>query len=130
MVDWGSTKIKRKVSCTLEAEMLALKESLNTGIYIGCLLSEFIFNDFKENKFEIEAFTDNLPVEKSIRSSKQVNEKRLRVDVGEVQRLLEDKEVKDVKWIPGEDQLANGLTKRDVKMDTLLNLITPKNIDH
>ena len=55
-----------------------------------------------------------------------MNEKRLRVDVGEVQRLLEDKEVQDVKWIPGEDQLANGLTKRDVKMDNLLDLMTLK----
>ena len=125
VVDWGSTKIKRKVSSTLEAEMLALKESLNTGIYIGCLMSEFLFNNFKENQLEIEAFTDNLPVENSIRSSKQVSEKRLRVDVGEVQRLLEDREVKDIKWISKDDQLANGLTKRGAQMDDLLQLMIP-----
>ena len=100
VLDWSSVKIKRKVSSTLEAEALSLKGALDNAIYIGSLLSEFISGDFKENKLKVEAFTDNKPVEQSIRSTKQVHEKRLRVDLGEVQRLLEEGEVQDVKWIP------------------------------
>lgn len=114
ILDWGSSKIKRKVSSTLEAEILALKEALNNAIYLGSLLTEFIFNDFVKNRFQIFAFTDNKPVEQNIRSTKQVKEKRLRIDIGEIQRMLTNDEVKDVQWIPTKDQIADGLTKRDV----------------
>lgn len=114
ILDWGSSKIKRKVSSTLEAEILALKESLNNAIYLGSLLTEFMFDDFVENRFPIFAFTDNKPTEQNIRSTKQVKEKRLRIDVGEIQRMLANGEIKDVKWVPTTDQIADGLTKRDV----------------
>ena len=87
VLDWSSVKIKRKVSSTLEAEALSLKGALDNAIYIGSLLSEFISGDFKENKLKVEAFTNNKPVEQSIRSTKQAHEKRLRVDLREVQRL-------------------------------------------
>ena len=119
VLDWSSVKIKRKVSSTLEAEALSLKGALDNAIYISSLLSEFISGDFKENKLKVEAFTDNKPVEQSIRSTKQVHEKRLRVDLGEVQRLLEEEKVQDVKWIR-----TDGLTERDVSVNNLLELVS------
>ena len=94
-MDWSSVKMKRKVSSTLEAEALSLRGALDNAIYIASLLSEFISGDFKENKFKVEAFTDNKPVEQSIRSTRQAHEKRLRVELGEVQRLVEEGEVQD-----------------------------------
>ena len=121
VLDWGSIKIKRKVSSTLEVQ--ALKETINNAIYIGSLISEFIYDDFTKNKIAIEAYTDNKPVEQSVRSTKQVHERRLRVDMGEVQRLLEDKEIVDIKWIPTNLQLADGLTKRDINMQKLFSVI-------
>ena len=114
ILDWGSSKIKRKVSSTLEAEILALKESLDNAIYLGSLLTEFMFNDFTLNRIPIIAFTDNKPAEQNIRSTKQVKEKRLRIDIGEIQRMITNGEVKDVQWVPTNDQIADGLTKRDV----------------
>ena len=124
ILDWTSTKIQRVVSSTLEAEALALKEGLNGAIYLGCLLTEFLYGDFKTNRIDIDAFIDNEPVERSIRSTKQVSEKRLRVDIGEIQRLIEDKEVKDVAWVSKTEQLADGLTKRDVNMHGLMNILS------
>ena len=82
-----------------------------------------MFGDFNINKIPIEAFTDNRPTEQSIRSTKQVQEKRLRIDIGEIQRLIEHKEITDVKWICKEKQLADGLTKRDVDMENVMNMI-------
>ena len=122
MLDWSSVKIKRTVSSILEAEALSLKEALDNAIFIGSLLSEFISGDFKENKLKVEAFADNKPVEQSNRSTKQVHEERLRLDLGEVQRLLEEEEVQDVKSIPTELQLEDGLTKRDVLLTICWNL--------
>ena len=75
------------------------------------------------NKIAIEAYTDNMPVEQSVRSTKQVHERRLRVDIGVVQRLLDDKEIVDIKWIPTNLQLADVLTKRDINMQKLFSVI-------
>ena len=122
IIDWNSTKIQRVVSSTLEAEALSMKEALNNAVYLGSFLSELLYDDFKTNMIPIEGFTDNRPTDQSIRSTKQVSEKRLRIDIGEIQRLIEDKEIRDVKWIPKEEQLADGLTKRDVNMDNLCYL--------
>ena len=124
ILDWSSTKIQRVVSSTLEAEALALKEGLNAAIYLGSLLSEFYYDDFKINKIKIEAFIDNEPCERSIRSTKQVSEKRLRVDIGEIQRMIENKEVHDVSWVSKKEQLADGLTKRDVHMEALMKILS------
>ena len=123
IIDWNSTKIQRKVSSTLEAEALSLKEALSNAIYLGSFLTELMFGDFNINKFPIEAFTDNRPTEQSIRSTEQVQEKRLRIDIGEIQRLIEQKEITDVKWICKEKQLADGLTKRDVDMENVMNIL-------
>ena len=112
VLDWSSAKIKRKASSLLQAEAISLKGVLDNAIYIGSLLSEFISGDFKENKLKVEAFTDNKPVKQSIRSTKQVHEKSLWVNLGEVQRLLEEGEVQD------------GLTKIDVSMNNLLELVS------
>ena len=85
---------------------------MDNAVYIGSLLSEFISGNFKENKLKVEAFTDNKPVEQRIRSTKQVHEKRLRVDLGEVQRLLEEGEVQVVKWIPTEFPVSGWSDKK------------------
>ena len=52
ILDWSSTKIQRVVSSTLEAEALALKEGLNSTIYLGCLLTEFLYDTFETNKLK------------------------------------------------------------------------------
>ena len=71
-------------------------------------------------KIPIEGFTYDQPTEQSNRFTMQVSEKRVRIGMEEIQRLIEDKEIQDVKWISKEKQLADGLTKRDVNMDDLL----------
>jgi len=113
VIDWALRKIKRKDSSTLEAEALSLKETTNNGIYIGCLLSEFLHDDFAKNRIPIEVYTDNKPLEQCVRSIKQVQERRLRVDIGEVQQLLEEKEIVDIKWISTKETPADDLNERD-----------------
>ena len=121
---WTGVQSNQKKSLKHLRSRSTLNGALDNAIYIGSLLSEFISGDFKENQLKVEAFTDNKPFEQSIRSTKQVHEKRLQVDLGEVQRLLEEGEIQDVKWIPTESQLADGLTKRYVSMNNLLELVS------
>ena len=54
-----------------------------------------------------------------VHSTKQVKEKRFCIVIGEIQEMLERNDVKEIKWIPGEMQSANCLTKRGASSDPL-----------
>ena len=57
-------------------------------------------------------------------SSKQAEEKRLRIDIAEVQCMLESKEINEINWIPSKENLADGLTKRGIDTSVLLQCIS------
>jgi len=40
-----------------------------------------------------------------------------------MERMLREKEVKELKWCTTKDQLADGLTKKGVMMDKLKNIV-------
>ena len=41
--------------------------------------------------------------------------KRLRIDLAEINRMIQDGELKELKWVPSKEQLADVLTKQDAK---------------
>ena len=91
-LSWISNKVRRKVSSTLSAETLALNDALDDAVYLKCLISEIYHDNVRESKIPILAYTDNKSLAESLRSTKQVQEKRLRIDIAEVQRMLESEE--------------------------------------
>ena len=54
---------------------------------------------------------------------KQVKEKRLRITMARIQELLENGNIKKVKWISNNHQLADPLTKRGASSKRLLNCL-------
>ena len=54
-----------------------------------------------------------------MRTAKQVKEKCLRFVIGEIQEILKRNDVREIKWIQGEMQSANCLTKRGTSSDPL-----------
>ena len=60
----------------------------------------------------------------SIGVLKKSNAKLLaRVDIAEVQRLVDDKEIKDINWIPSDEMLGDGLTKGDRYVEKLKEIL-------
>ncbi len=105
---WHASKIKRVVRSTLAAETLSLVEGLETGLYQRELLSEFT----GRKGFPIIGYVDNKSVTQALNSTKMVDDKCLRVDIGALKEMLGTGKVQSVKWCTGEMQLANCLTKR------------------
>ena len=95
-LSWISNKVRRKVSSTLSAETIAL----NDAVYLKHLISEIYHDNVRESKISILAYIDNKSLDESLRSTKQVQEKRLRIDIAEVQRMLESKGINEINWIP------------------------------
>ena len=119
-LSWTSNKIKRKVSSTLAAETLAMHDALDEAIYLGSLISEIYCNSYAVNKIPITVYTDNRSLHQNIHSTKQVHEKRLRINIAEIQRMLASGEVHVIEWVPSNLQLADCLTKRGADPDSLL----------
>ena len=114
--------LKRVVDNTLAAETISMKVGIDAAIYIGHMINEFYDDCFQSNPIPVLSFTDNRSLEEAARSTKQVAGRRLRVDMAELKRLLGTKELEDLKWCDWKSQLADGLTKKGVLMDTLLKM--------
>ena len=116
-VSWRANKIKRVVRSTLAAETLALQEGLEEAMYIRTMIFELL-----GHKVPIVGYVDNRSLVEAVYSTKQVNDRRLRIDMGAIKELLNG-EVKQIKWTPGFSQVANCLTKRGASGRDLLNVI-------
>ena len=76
----------------------------------------------------IEAFMDNQSVEDALYSTKSVDEKRLRIDIGSIEQMLTTEEVAKIQWIPGDKIIANGLTKRGAQTYDLLRTVQERRL--
>ena len=118
-IAWSCAKIRRVVKSTLAAEMLSYADALDRAIYPQQVISKLTsFDDIP-----IDAFVDNKSVVEAVYSTKSAEDKLLRIDVGSVKELLERKIINTVQWIPGEQMLANPLTKLGASCLDLLKCI-------
>nr|XP_034319149.1 uncharacterized protein LOC109620710 [Crassostrea gigas] len=118
-IHWQANKIKRVVRSTIAAEALSLQEGLESALYYRKLLEEICHLD--SDKVPITAFVDNKSVVEALKSTKMVDDKRLRIDIAAIKEIKNNNVL--VKWIPGKVQLANCLTKRGADGMQLLNIL-------
>ena len=124
---WQSNKIKRVVKSTLAADMLSLSDALDYAIYVRHIISELTV--LKEGELLIRAYVDNQSVVGTLYSTKTVDDKRLRIDIGAFKQLMQRNEVTSVQWIPGKKMSANALTKRGTASFYLLELLQSGNLN-
>ena len=117
---WESRKIRRVVKSTLAAETLALSDAAETAIYIKHIINEMV-NDVT---LPIVCYTDNKSLVDVLDSKKNVDDKRLRIDLALLKEMLQSKEVASIQWVSTSGQLANCLTKRGASPAQLLAAIS------
>ena len=119
---WEAKKIRRVVKSTLAAETLALVEALDMAFYLGSILSE-ILHKSNSAKIPIECYVDNKSLWENTQSTKNVTEKRLRIDLASIKDMLQKGEISEIKWIESAHQLSDCFTKRGVSCETLQNIL-------
>ena len=119
-LSWSAKKIKRVVRSTLAAEMLALQEGIEDGCYLRQMLAE-VLN--LEIRIPLIVYCDCRSVIDAVYSTKLVDDRKLRIDIGAVREALKRGEVTSVQWCPGTDQLANCMTKKGADGRHLLSII-------
>ena len=117
---WNSNKVKRVVGSTLAAEALSLKSSIDHGIYLRAMLAEILGTDILE--IPIRAHTDSNNLYQAVYSTKFVDDKKLRLDIAQIQEAVSEENVQVI-WIKAEEMLADCLTKKGVNGDLLMEAL-------
>ena len=64
-------------------------DGLETAFYLGCILTEIIYQNKGENVMPIESLIGNKSLFDSIHSTKMTNDKHLRVDLATIKKIME-----------------------------------------
>ena len=114
---WNTNKVKRVVKSTLAAEALALEEAIAHALYLQAILKELLVDII-----DIVCVVDSNNLLKAVSSSRDVEDKRLRIDVASVKETMAVEGIR-VFHVPGNDMIANCLTKRGARVDDLMDMI-------
>ena len=109
-------EFQRVVRSTLAAETLAFINGSETGIYLSELFTE-IYG--LKSKINIKGITDNKSLFETSNTTKNVDDKRLRVEISMIRQMLERKEI-EIIHVKSENNLSNALTKKGASTKTLL----------
>ena len=118
LLSWQSKKLKRVARSSLTAETLAMLDGVEASLYIRDL-----FKELYGHYLPIEVFTDNKSLIDALKSSKYVNEKRLRIDIAALKECISKNQVQIGKWINSKEQLADPLTKQGANPYALLKVL-------
>lgn len=94
---------------TLAAEALSLVEGLGVCYYVKSILQE-IFNLETKQSIPFKCYTDNESLCQNIHSTKLISEKRLRLDLANVEQRVDQGDV-FVTWIKTSCQISDCMTK-------------------
>lgn len=122
-ITWQSKRIRRVVRSTLAGETLAMADAVDNGIFVASLYTELMTGKAKPTELPIICITDCHSLSDAIKSTKQVTEKRLRIEVSSIRELIEQEQIKAVKWIDTKHQLADCLTKNGASCIIMLKAL-------
>ena len=120
-LSWQANKIKRVVRSSLAAEALSLQEGLEDAIYMKHLLCELL--SLPATCLPIFSFVDSKGLVEAVHSTRLVDDKRLRINVGAIKDSLAKHEIETVYWLPGTAQIVNCMTKRGAAGFQLLSAL-------
>ena len=126
-VNWQSKRIQRVVHNSLAAEAPALSDGVGSGIYFSKFLSELLFNN--TYCIPVEVVTDSKSLCDAFHSKKKVLEKCLQIDITLLKEFIDKRSITNIHYVPGQNQLANVLTKKGASskefFNTLSNRVLP-----
>lgn len=123
VVSWASNKIRRVAHSTFAAETLGCSDAMSSAISCRQLMCELLFNDPRSTIIPIIGLVDSRQLYDHINSTKQCAEKRIRLDVAEIQEAIQTKEIENIFWVPTQKMLADCLTKKGACPKNLLQVL-------
>lgn len=122
-ITWQSKRIRRVARSTLAAETLAMADAIDNGIFLAALYTELMSGKADPPQLPITCLTDCHSLCDAIKSTKQVSEKRLRLEISNIRELIQMHQIESVKWIETKHKLADCLTKKGASCHNLLRAL-------
>ena len=92
----------------LASETLALSEEIGNAFSMSMFLDESLNND-PQKTIPIKCFVDNSDLVETIKSTKVVAGKRLRIEIASIKEMLDKGEICSITWLKSDDQIAVSL---------------------
>ena len=108
---------------TLAGETLAMSDGIDNAMFLASLYSELTTVKADLNTPPLICVTDNHSLFDALKSTKQVTEKRLRLEISSIKELLQANKIKQVCWSEAKSQLADCLTKKGASPLILLKAL-------
>jgi len=118
-IAWKSNKIRRTVKSTLAAESLAMQEGADHSYVIMALVKEITGRELI-----LTMRTDSDSLQKNLRTTNKLTEKRLNMDLMVIREMVERKEIHNIEWVPTDVQLADCMTKKGADKKKLLQALS------
>ena len=101
---------------------------MEDSIYLARMVKEIYSGIVSENQIPVELKVDSKTLVDSLNSSRQVDEKTIRHLIAWIKQQKEDKTVSSIEWVPSHKQLADVFTKKNVKTDSILSVVSEGNL--
>ena len=99
----------------MAAEVQALISGAETAYYLSKLVSQVM----NCRTIKTHCYTDNKCIVTALDSTKQIDNKRLRLDILVLKDMIRKGNISKISWVKADDQLADCLTKRGVNTANL-----------
>ena len=122
IVHWSSTKAKRVTKSVLASEILAMSDGTDKGTVIVATINQ-ILRQLNLHSIPMIVCTDSFSLYECLVKLGTTNEKRLMIDIMALRESYERREIAEVRWINGQDNPADAMTKKDPNpsLETLIN---------
>ena len=120
VISWKANKIRRVIRSTMAAEALALEEALEHTIFVRALLMEMMFLN---SRMPIESWIDSENAFKGLNSTHSVSDQKLKIDIACIKENIANENVV-LRKCPGQEMIANSLTKRGANSEHLIQILT------
>ncbi|CAC5357015.1 unnamed protein product [Mytilus coruscus] len=91
-ISWQANKIERVVRSSIAAEALSLQDGLETALYFRKIIGDIC--GVGERIITITAFIDDKSVTEALKSTKLVEDKRLRIDIAAICEMIQNNYVR------------------------------------
>ena len=123
IVHYRTCKCKRVTRSVLASELYAMVLGFDQSYVIKQTIESFL-----GRKIPLHVFTDSKSLFDSLTSLNTTTEKRLLIDLSLLRECYERNEIAEVFWIPGDQNPADGLTKKNA-CKALENLMSTNKVD-
>lgn len=118
---WKSGKARRVVKSTIAAEAMALLDGIDESLYLKKVILQIM--SLNQKDLPVIGIVDHKGLWEAVRSTKLVEDRRLRIEIASVKECLQRGEVMEVRLCSTTEMLADCLTKKGADGRKLLAVL-------